>query len=40
MGVGREDRGISKLAFYNPHSERLELYNKDIWFITSKNTVI
>ena len=39
MGLGKADRGISKLALYNPHTERLELYSKDIWFMTSKNPI-
>lgn len=34
MGIGREDQGISRIAFYNPRTQRLELYPKDAWFIT------
>jgi hypothetical protein len=40
FGLGKEDRGISKLALYNPNTERLELYSKDIWFITSRYCII
>lgn len=40
LGIGQEDSGISKLAFYNPRSQRLELYSKDAWFLTSKTMMM
>jgi hypothetical protein len=36
MGIPREDEGISRIAFYNPRTQRVELYPKDAWFITSR----
>lgn len=36
MDIPKQDQGISRLASYNPRTQRLELYPKDAWFITSK----
>ena len=38
MGIPREDQGISRIAFYNPRTQRVELYPKDAWFIKSKQS--
>ncbi len=35
FGVRKEDFGISKLGFYNPATERVELYTKDVWTLKS-----
>lgn len=34
LGIERKDEGISRLAFYNPRTQRLEVYSKDAWFVT------
>lgn len=36
FGLGKDDGKVSKLAYYNPTSDHLELYPKDVWLITSK----
>lgn len=36
LGVSKEEFGISKLGYYNPSSQRVELYTKDIWMLKSK----
>lgn len=33
LAVERKDEGISRLAFYNPKTQRLEMYSKDVWFV-------
>ena len=35
LGVSKEDFGISKLAFYNPSTERIELFTGDVWMLRS-----
>lgn len=40
FGLGKDDGKVSKLAYYNPTSDHLELYPKDVWLITSKRQVI
>ena len=40
MGAAKDDYGISRLAFYNPATDRIELYTKDVWMLQSKLWVI
>lgn len=33
LGVERKDEGVSRLTFYDPKTQRLEMYPKDVWFV-------